>query len=513
MPSTYSTNLGFELPANGEQVGTWGDTVNRNIGILVEQAISGMTSVVMVDANVTLTSTAGVSNEARAAILSVGGVNTAVRDVIIPAVTKVYIVYNSTSGGKDIRVKTATGVPVSVSSGATALVYCDGVNTNLVANNNVTSSGTVTSITAGTGLSGGTITGAGTISLAAMLSLVPGTYGAATAIPVFTVDGYGRITYASQVSIGGGTGSGTVTQVNSGVGLTGGPITSSGTLSLTTTGVSPRTYGSSTKIPIVTVDAYGRVTGMTEATLTSGQSISNTGGSVTTTTTGILMTSSGAISISNGGTFALTGSQTIGGSLSVTGGTTINGSLTLTSSAMNLPSTFRMGAGATVLKVGADSTSNQLLVSTSGTVIRGVLWDSSASSLIVGRGIPGGSTNTLIFSGDSTTGSATFSVATVYKTGGGSFSATSDERLKDVHGVYTKGLGALKELELVEFNYKNSPNDKYTGLIAQKVRKTQLASMVGCREDGYLTVDNSELIYTVINAVRELDKRLTSLGA
>ena len=55
---------------------------------------------------------------------------------------------------------------------------------------------------------------------------------------------------------GGGGGGGGVTLVNTGAGLTGGPITSSGTISLTTTAVTPATY----TFPTFTVDAYGRIT-------------------------------------------------------------------------------------------------------------------------------------------------------------------------------------------------------------------------------------------------------------
>ena len=57
-----------------------------------------------------------------------------------------------------------------------------------------------------------------------------------------------------------GSGGGTVTQVNTGAGLTGGPITTSGTVSLSNTGVAPGIYGSATEIPVITVDAQGRVT-------------------------------------------------------------------------------------------------------------------------------------------------------------------------------------------------------------------------------------------------------------
>ena len=43
---------------------------------------------------------------------------------------------------------------------------------------------------------------------------------------------------------GGGNGTGTVTQVNTGTGLSGGPITTSGTVSLANTAVTAGTYGS-----------------------------------------------------------------------------------------------------------------------------------------------------------------------------------------------------------------------------------------------------------------------------
>ena len=151
------------------------------------------------------------------------------------------------------------------------------------------SGGTVSSVTAGTGLSGGIITSTGTINLA-NTAVTAASYGSASQYPTFTVNAQGQLTAAGTQNLpsalppsGGASGDlsgnypnptvaklqgktvsttspssgdvlkysggqwapaadnnsgGTVTSVASGSGLTGGPITSSGTLSIATSGVS-----------------------------------------------------------------------------------------------------------------------------------------------------------------------------------------------------------------------------------------------------------------------------------
>ena len=55
-------------------------------------------------------------------------------------------------------------------------------------------------------------------------------------------------------------GSGTVTNIATGTGLSGGPITATGTISLANTAVTPGTYGDANNVAQVTVDAQGRLT-------------------------------------------------------------------------------------------------------------------------------------------------------------------------------------------------------------------------------------------------------------
>jgi hypothetical protein len=128
MASTYSPSLKITLMGDGDQSGLWGQTTNTNLGTLIEQAITGVVSITMFDANYTLTSFNGITDEARNAVLVVTGTNNAVRDLIPPVVEKLYTVVNNTTGGYAIRVIGASGTGVNIPNGATCLVYCDGTN-------------------------------------------------------------------------------------------------------------------------------------------------------------------------------------------------------------------------------------------------------------------------------------------------------------------------------------------------------------------------------------------------
>jgi len=150
---------------------------------------------------------------------------------------------------------------------------------------------TTTSVSAGAGLKGGgTLAESRTIELQDRSTsatppglLIPATYGAADKVSQFTVDQYGITTYAADVSIQIAENQVTdlTTHLNDkvpttrSVNTTSGQLTGGGTLSADLTlGLAEITpaingeKGSATAIPVLTVDAYGRITASTNTTVT-----------------------------------------------------------------------------------------------------------------------------------------------------------------------------------------------------------------------------------------------------
>lgn len=125
--TTYTTSLKINQIANGDQSGIWGTTTNTNWN-LVEEAIAGVESITMLNANYTLSNLNGVSDEARNMVIVAGGTNSAIYQIIAPLVPKVYLVVNNTAGGFAITFGGSSGSIVSIPNGYSALVYCNGSN-------------------------------------------------------------------------------------------------------------------------------------------------------------------------------------------------------------------------------------------------------------------------------------------------------------------------------------------------------------------------------------------------
>jgi len=107
---------------------------------------------------------------------------------------------------------------------------------------------------------------------------------------------------------------------------------------------------------------------------------------------------------------------------------------------------------------------------------------------------------------------------TAAKPGGGSWATWSDLRLKNIHGLYKKGLKEIVNLQPILFSYKNGNNANlpadidYAGLVAQEVREL-FPEAVSKGADGYLQLDIHPVNMALINAVKELKAENNELKA
>jgi hypothetical protein len=258
--SSYSTNLRIELITTGTQAGTWGNTTNTNLGILIEQAISGYTTTAMVtDADTTITIPDGASGEARNMYIEIPSTLTltASRVLSVPANSKLYFVANNSTGGYAITVK-VSGRPtgVSVPNGAKMVLVSNG--TDIVTAENYMSYLTLGSALAvtsgGTGVT--TSTGSGANVLATSPTLVTPALGTPTALVGTNITGT-----AAGLSIGGNAATATAATTATSAGA----VTNSGGWSVTPTGTT--LYFNYNGTNVAKLDSSGNLT--TKANITA----------------------------------------------------------------------------------------------------------------------------------------------------------------------------------------------------------------------------------------------------
>ena len=199
--TTYSSNLRLNLIASGAEAGTWGNTTNYNLGTLVEEAITGFSTVTVTNANQALTANNGTEDQSRMALLAFASFASPF-NIYAPPVTKSYIIWNQTLA--DMRLynstvignTTAAGSYATIKAGEKAVVFSNGTNFYNVTVSSINVSGGTTGLT----FSGGPITDSGTITMSGTLAVANGGTGATSITSGALVKGNGSSAFSAASS-------------------------------------------------------------------------------------------------------------------------------------------------------------------------------------------------------------------------------------------------------------------------------------------------------------------------
>jgi hypothetical protein len=125
MPSSYTTNLGIELPADGEQDGVWGDVVNDNMNI-VDRAVNGSVILTLSGTSSTLTTSDGTLSNGQYKALILGGTPSGTHTITIAPndAQKIYYVYNLS--GQSVVLSQGSGTTVTIANNDSGIIYSDG---------------------------------------------------------------------------------------------------------------------------------------------------------------------------------------------------------------------------------------------------------------------------------------------------------------------------------------------------------------------------------------------------
>ena len=163
--ATYVNNLRLKEITTGDEDGTWGTSTNTNLELITD-ALGYGTKQFAADTNETFTMPDATADGTRALYLkftsavSLTGTRTA---TLAPnTVSKVWMVENATTGGQSITIKQGSGAEVTIATGEKTWLYTDGAGAGAavaLANPTETGTGTVTSVNVSGGTTGLSYTG------------------------------------------------------------------------------------------------------------------------------------------------------------------------------------------------------------------------------------------------------------------------------------------------------------------------------------------------------------------
>jgi hypothetical protein len=218
MPSSYTPNLGIELPADGELDGVWGDVVNDNMGIL-DRAINGSVSLSLTGTSSTLTTSDGVLSDGQFKVLVLAGSPSGTHTITISPndAQKLYFVRNTTA--QTVVFSQGSGANVTIATGDSAVIYSNGAGTG-AAVFNITDDFAMNSVKITGGTINGTPIGGSTASTGAFTTL-----SASSTATLNTLS-------SSGATITGGTINGTTIGGTTAAAITGTTITATGDVTI-----------------------------------------------------------------------------------------------------------------------------------------------------------------------------------------------------------------------------------------------------------------------------------------